>query len=125
MSGTTTTHEFCKTEKDGHLLVFDNGAFRGWSRVLEIDPVSGRVVREYSGDPPRSLFSKTRGSAQRLPNGNLLVTESDRGRAVEITPKGEAVWEFFNPERDESEKRRRPIYRMTRLPAGLTVRQDP
>ena len=37
---------------NGNLLVFDNGKERrGWSRVVEIDPVSGEIVWEYRGDP--------------------------------------------------------------------------
>ena len=34
---------------------------------------------------------------QRLENGNTLVTESDSGRAREVSPEGQLVWEFRNP----------------------------
>jgi hypothetical protein len=34
-----------------------------------------------------------------LPNGNVLVTESDNGRAFELSGDGEIVWEFYNPHR--------------------------
>jgi hypothetical protein len=33
--------------------------------------------------------------ADRLPDGNTLVTDSLNHRAVEITPEGEVVWEFY------------------------------
>ncbi|PSP68518.1 hypothetical protein BRC85_01315 [Halobacteriales archaeon QS_1_69_70] len=33
--------------------------------------------------------------ADRLPNGNTLVTDTLNHRVVEITPEGEVVWEFF------------------------------
>jgi hypothetical protein len=33
--------------------------------------------------------------ADRLPNGNTLVTDTLNHRVVEITPDGEVVWEFF------------------------------
>ncbi|MFQ3318044.1 MAG: hypothetical protein ACI8UR_000161 [Natronomonas sp.] len=33
--------------------------------------------------------------ADRLPNGNTLVTDTLNHRVVEITPKGEVVWEFY------------------------------
>ena len=36
---------------------------------------------------------------ERLPNGNTLITESDRGRAFEVTPEQEIVWEYRNPHR--------------------------
>ena len=45
------------------------------------------------------FYSHFKGAAQRLPNGNTLITESTRGRAVEVTPAGEIVWEFYNPHR--------------------------
>ena len=38
-------------------------------------------------------------TSQRLPGGNVLVTESDNGRAFEITPDGDVVWDFYNPHR--------------------------
>lgn len=35
--------------------------------------------------------------ADRLPNGNTLVTDTLHQRVVEITPEGEVVWEFYAP----------------------------
>lgn len=46
--------------------------------------------------------------ADRLPNGNTLVTDTLNHRVVEITPEGEVVWEFYaawapyNAERGEN-----------------------
>ena len=34
---------------------------------------------------------------QELPNQNLLITETDGGRAIEVTREGQVVWEFYNP----------------------------
>ncbi|MHC4720712.1 MAG: arylsulfotransferase family protein, partial [Planctomycetota bacterium] len=67
-------------------------------------------------NPPEKFFSKRRGSCQRLPNGNTLITESDEGRVFEITRGGETVWEFYEPEiRIKNKKRKRmAIYRMMR-----------
>ena len=36
------------------------------------------------------------GKHQWLSNGNLLVIESIKGRALEVAPDGEIVWEYFN-----------------------------
>ena len=36
-------------------------------------------------------------SAQRLPNGNTLVTDSATGRIIEVTKAGEIIWEYVNP----------------------------
>ena len=98
---------------NGHVLLFDNGRRRGWSRVLEVDP-AGEIVREWSGDPPRSLWTARQGAVQHLPNGNLLVTESERGRVLEVSPEGRVVWEYLNPEIDEEEDARATIWRMRR-----------
>ena len=54
---------------------------------------------KYVGDPERPFETETCGSCQRLPNGNTLITESDNGRALELTPQGDVVWEFLNPMR--------------------------
>jgi hypothetical protein len=84
----------------GRLLLFDNlGAGRTRSRVLEIDPGTGETVWQYGGTPGVDFLSKTLGSCQRLPNGNTLLTESENGRAIEVTPEGRIVWELYNPHR--------------------------
>jgi hypothetical protein len=85
--------------ENGHILLFDNGISRGWSRAMEIDPLTEEIIWEYHGQPPESFFTVGRGSAQRLPNGNTLVAESDRGRAFEVTTDGQVVWEFICPHR--------------------------
>jgi hypothetical protein len=102
---------------NGNILIFDNGSFRKYSRVLEIDPVTETIVWDYVGDPPESFFSYGRGSAQRLPNGNTLVCEGDRARVFEITSDGEVVWEWVNPRTKDG--RRVKIYRMMRLPQHI------
>jgi hypothetical protein len=71
------------------------------SAVLEIDPETGRVVWSYEGSPDRPFRSKTCGSAQRLPNGNTLIVESQFGRAFEVTPERRLVWEFVSPHRTD------------------------
>jgi len=103
---------------NGNLLIFDNGSRRGWSRVLELDPGTREIVWEYRADPPQSFFSASRGSAQRLPNGNTLITDSVRGRVFEVTLSGDIVWEFFETHTRWRDLRleRATIYRMTRLP---------
>jgi outer membrane protein assembly factor BamB len=99
---------------DGNILIFDNGVYREASRVLEIRPPDGDVVWKYEGDPPKSFFSLFRGSNQRLSNGNTLICEGHRGRAIEVTPDGEIVWEFWNPEIRRG--RRKRISRLMRVP---------
>jgi hypothetical protein len=101
--------------KNGNILIFDNGVDKGYSRVVELDPFRKEIVWEYRAEPPEQFFSVSRGSSQRLPNGNTLITESDRGRVFEVTSSGEIVWEFFNPEINREEKKRAAVYRMMRI----------
>jgi outer membrane protein assembly factor BamB len=97
----------------GNLLVFDNGGASGYgppsgiapngtgvyarsnSRVLEIDPVTLRLVWSYSA--PGRFFSSNISSAQRLPNGNTLITAGAGGRLFEVATGGQIVWEYMNP----------------------------
>lgn len=86
--------------ENGHILVFDNGMGREWSRVIEMDPLSGRIVWRYRAPRPRDFYTLSKGSSQRLPNGNTLITNSDHGYAFEVTRQGEVVWEFRCPHRN-------------------------
>ena len=104
----------------GNLLVFDNqggadyppaplGIYAG-SRVLEIDPVTEQIVWQYtaedSGRPPWTFFSSFVSNAQRLPNGNTLITEGMHGRIFQVTPSGQVVWEYLTPYEDYRGRRR-------------------
>jgi hypothetical protein len=83
--------------ENGRILVFDNNPAREASAILEIDPASEEETVIYRGPDSDPFYSETCGLAQRLPNGNTLITESDFGRALEVTPGGETVWEFYSP----------------------------
>ncbi len=84
---------------DGKLLLFDNKGRHGLSRVLEFDPLTQLVSWSYEGSDGADFFSAECGSVQRLANGNTLVTETDLGRAFEVTRAGEIVWEYRTPYR--------------------------
>lgn len=108
----------------GNLLLFDNtGAGRDRSRVMEIDPLTGEVSWWFGGERQADLFSRTLGSCQRLPNGNTLITESENGRALEVTAKGEVVWEFNSPHRaGERDELVAVLFELVRLPPGFPFR---
>lgn len=87
---------------NGNILIFDNGSFRtgvSWpySRVIEVDRASKQIEWEYVDNPPQCFYSPYMGSAQRLPNGNTLITEASFGRIFEVTSGGEVVWEYVVP----------------------------
>jgi hypothetical protein len=97
---------------NGDILLFDNrGHFGagGESRVAEVDPGNGEVVWQYSGHAGHIFQSMIRGDQERLPNGDTLITESDGGRLLEVTPAGKIVWEFVNPVRGGKQNQRIPI----------------
>ena len=50
----------------------------------------------WSYHAPR-FFSTNISGAQRLANGNTLVTEGAGGRVFEVTTDGTIVWEYMNP----------------------------
>jgi len=82
---------------DGKILLFDNGLGIGRSRAILLDPITKEIVWQWRADPPTDFYTEFRGSVQLLPNGNFLLSESDAGRAFEITSDGEVVWEFLCP----------------------------
>ena len=94
---------------NGNILIYDNGGRAGYpirnrfyTRLLEINPVTGGIVWEYRHDPmnikPTSqFFSSSWGSVQRLPNGNTFSLDCHKGRLFEVNPQGEIVWEYISP----------------------------
>lgn len=121
---------------EGNLLVFDNGGAAGYgfadpaapnglnsvrrdfSRVLEVNPVTFEKVWEYSigGTERYQFFSHYVSSAQRLPNGNTMVTEGADGRIFELTPDDEIVWEYISPFFGDREPISHRIFRAYRVP---------
>ncbi|MCX7016938.1 MAG: aryl-sulfate sulfotransferase [Candidatus Sumerlaeota bacterium] len=82
---------------NGNVLIFDNGTLRGYSRVIELNPLTERIEWEYDGRPDHEFLSKAISSAQRLPNGNTLICDGNNARLFEVTPDKEIVWEFRSP----------------------------
>jgi len=119
----------------GNLLVFDNGgaagygsanpaspdgvgsARRGNSRVLEVNPVTFQKEWEYSvaGQESYRFFSHYVSGAQRLPDGNTMITEGADGRIFEVTTSGEIVWEYVSPYFTQNGNTNR-VYRAYRVP---------
>ncbi|MFC1783432.1 arylsulfotransferase family protein [Planctomycetota bacterium] len=99
----------------GNIQIFDNGPRRRYSRIIELDLLDKKIVWEYHAESKEDFFSSNRGSCQRLPNGNTLITDSGKGRVFEVTPGGDKVWEYYNPYIRESTGTRRSIYRMMRI----------
>jgi len=96
----------------GHMLVFNNGG-RGESRQSIVDEVALPVDEATLAKPmdaqalvalkPCWSFTSEAinaghiSGAQRLANGNTLITNGETGRLVEVDSKGEVVWEWLSP----------------------------
>ena len=114
----------------GNLLVFDNGGSSGYgffspiapdgrgalaratSRVLEINPVTLELVWSYTN---ARFFASNISGAQRLPNGNTLITSGPTGRIFEVTTAGAIVWEYIWPSFGGANNQN-SVYRAYRVP---------
>jgi hypothetical protein len=78
----------------GNILIIDNGTkiHQGESFILEINPQTKQA--EWIYDVGTKFFTATRGSVQRLVNGNTLISEDNTGRLFEVTKDKELVWEY-------------------------------
>ena len=83
----------------GEILLFNNFETNSESSVIALDPRTRAVVWSYPGEGEAALRSRRSGGVQILENGNRLITETDGGRALEVTPEGDVVWEFRSPYR--------------------------
>ncbi len=103
---------------EGHALIFNNGMQRtggAYSTVDEIElPGDGHGHYEHRpGQPfgperpiwsygaPRRIdfYAPFISGAQRLRSGNTLICSGTNGTVFEVTPKGEIVWKYVNPDR--------------------------
>ncbi len=109
----------------GNILVFDNGLARGWSRVIEIEPLTRKIVWEYRAPQPKDFYTASKGSNQRLANGNTLITNSDNGHVFEVTRDGQVVWEFYVPHRNSRGQRAALVrcYRYDRAPLDALIQR--
>ena len=96
---------------EGNILIFDNGGeagyprkIRGYSRVVEVNPVNKEIVWKYEAvawgqrtTQQGHFFSNYVGNAQRLSNGNTFIVEGWPGRLFEVTEQKEIVWEWLSP----------------------------
>lgn len=87
---------------DGNTIsVFDNNKIsmdneRLSSRIVVLSAPEKTFNIVYEGNAQHPFYSDIMGKHQWLPNGNLLITESMRGRAFELDPRGDIVWQYVN-----------------------------
>ncbi|RLU00927.1 arylsulfotransferase family protein [Ketobacter sp.] len=66
------------------------------SRILVKDVSTNLTTIPYQGTKQQLFFTNIMGKHQWLDNGNLLISESRLGRALEVDRNGEIVWEMYN-----------------------------
>ncbi len=113
---------------NGKISVFSNnndgtrtGSAMGGSTVIEVDPVTRETSIRYGALPHQKFFTKYRGQHQHLDNGNLLISDSEGGRAFEVNPEGNLVWQMIN-RFDEDEVAM--VNDVVRYPAGYFTVKD-
>lgn len=99
----------------GDIILFNNGLDRtdgDYSTVDQFTPPlnddgsyamdgatygPGQLTWIYQADPATDMYSMTISGAQRLPNGDTLITVGESGEFIEATSAGETVWNYVNP----------------------------
>jgi hypothetical protein len=109
--------------ENGNMLIFDNNTGKERkSRVLEFDPFTKKIHWEYPGAAGSSFYSADCGSCQRLINGNTLISDTNAGRAFEVTPDKTIVWEFYNPKRaGKNNELIASLFEMIRISPGYNL----
>lgn len=94
---------------NGWIGVFDNnrdrtprGTMLGGSRIVAVEPASDSLEILFPGPQSEPFYSDVMGKWQLLANRNLLLTEAEAGRAVEVAPDGHTVWEWIQEPYDDS-----------------------
>lgn len=89
---------------EGTITIMDNGCFRPsgeYTRALELDPKANKVIWEWKpqnvGAAMNNFYSSFQNGAQKLANGNWIITTSTPGHIIEVAPDKRIVWEYANP----------------------------
>ena len=111
-------------DDDDRVLIFDNGddTLRPWSRVVEIEtpllgdgnydltgPFYGPAMPTWEYESPDDFYASFISGADRISDGNTLITDGPAGRLFEIDVAGNVVWEYlletaaFRAERHEAD----------------------
>ena len=96
--GSDDEYEILREQHNPDYLVSDEGtptmlvADSGNNRVVEYARENGTWVRTWSVGSETLNWPR---DADRLPNGNTLITDTLNHRVIEVTPTGEIVWEYY------------------------------
>jgi uncharacterized protein (TIGR03437 family) len=115
---------------EGHILIFNNRPGQSYSSVEEIEPPlngNGSYRREageaygplkpawrHEGSGTPGYYSQYFSSAQRLANGNTLITPGGMGLVLEVDSGGQEVWRHTVPLEPGADAATTPIFRSYR-----------
>lgn len=92
---------------NGWIGVFDNnadgtarGTMLGGSRIVLLQPHTDSLAVTFPTSRSEPFYTDVQGKWQRLANGNVLLTEAQAGRVVEVAPDGRTVWDWVAPPKD-------------------------
>ena len=110
---------------NGNLVLFDNGNRRGGEPANNTNGRTFAIELELSGSPLEEAkivwswetptYCPSTGDADRLPNGNTLVTSTQLLAVYEVDPEGDVSWKLDMLSTDTCPGLR-PGYRSTRVP---------
>jgi len=83
-------------QPDGTISIFNNNMGLKHSEIVDINPATGAYKVLFRGNSKAPFYSWRRGKHQILPNGHIVVTETEHGRVFEMDAQGNLVWEFNN-----------------------------
>jgi hypothetical protein len=81
---------------DGRISVLANDMGTGASRIVTIDPATRGVTTVFGDGDADDFYTWRRGRHQMLANGNIMVVETEKGRALEVDRDGRVVWRHDN-----------------------------
>lgn len=112
----------------GNMTVFNNGVVRNYSSADQFAPpvdslgfyyrapgtAFGPTGLTWTYSPIPTFYCANISGAQRLPNGNTLITEGPVGTFIEVTFSGQIVWKYINPVINSG-----PLYYNDSIPSDL------
>jgi len=87
---------------EGWIGVFDNNyrfkneSMTGESRIVFLNPHTDSTTVPFPTTRSEPFYTDVMGKWQHLANGNMLLSETRAGRAVEVAPDGRTVWEWVH-----------------------------
>lgn len=90
---------------DHRISVFDNhwrfaapeGEVDGTNRIAVYDFATGQVSYPYAAGTQRNdIMTRAQGRATPLPNGDMMIEETERGRLLRMAPNGTIRWRYIS-----------------------------